>query len=63
MRPEVMGLSMVTPRNFGRVVVLRMAPSSYNEGCQRASFELLVKNATSLLVTPNSLTGVASYGT
>ncbi len=63
MRPEGKGLSMVTPRNFGRVVVLRMAPSRYTEGCQRASFELLVKNATLLSVTPNSLTGVASYGT
>ncbi len=45
MRPEGNSLSVVTPRNFGKVVVLIMAPSSYNEGCQRASFELLVKNA------------------
>ncbi len=41
---------MVTPRNFGWEVVLRVVPSSCNDGCQRASFEVLVKKATSHLL-------------
>ncbi len=41
---------MVTPRNFGKEVVLRVVPSSCNIGCQRTSFELLVKKATSHLL-------------
>ncbi len=36
--------------NFGREVVLREVPSSCTNGCQRASFELLMKKATSHLL-------------
>ncbi len=50
MRSEGKALSMVTPRYFGREVVLRVVASSYTDDCQRASFELLVKNATSDLL-------------
>ncbi len=45
MRTEGNALSMVTPRNFGREVVLRRDPSSSSVGCQRTSIELLVKDA------------------
>ncbi len=45
--PKERALSMVTPRNFGREVVLRVFPSSCTDGCQRASFGLLVKKAVS----------------
>ncbi len=31
--PKERALSMVTPRNFGREVVLRVVPSSCNDGC------------------------------
>ncbi len=53
---------MVTPRNFGREIVLRRATSSCTEGCQRASFELLVKKATShLLVFRGKLAAPAPF--
>ncbi len=42
-------MPMVTPKNFGREVVLRVVPSYCIEGCQRSSSELLVKQAASHL--------------
>ncbi len=48
--PKERALSMVTPRNFGREVVLRVVPHICNDGCQRAFFEVLVKKATSHLL-------------
>ncbi len=40
---------MATPKKIGNEVVLRGDPFSCIVGCQRASFDLLVKKATSHL--------------
>ncbi len=43
--PKKRALAMVTARNFGREVALRVVPSSCNDGFKWTSFELLVKKS------------------
>ncbi len=52
---------MVTPRNFGREVVLRVVPPSCNDGCQQASIEMLVKKATSHLLVEGTFAALAPF--